>query len=118
MQSCLKRLIPAAVILLSLLAVSPSVRAQADEPWMFLRDFTVVPGAVSEIESGYVASVFRNTEKGLLALVIYPEVCDPSGCGVENPVAYFVVDTKGLLVKLHLNPGTKLSSLNTGFHIA
>jgi hypothetical protein len=108
----------ATVILLILLAVAPSARAQGDGPWMFLRDFTVVPGAVSELEDGYVASVFRNSEKGLLALVIYPGVCDPSGCAVQDPVAYLVVDAQGLLVKLHLNPGTKLSSVIAGFHVA
>ena len=118
MRSCSIRLILVAAVLSFLLGAAPSVRTQAAGPWAFLQDFTHVPGAVSRLEEGYVATVFRNSEKDLLALVIYPGVCDPAGCSVESPIAYFIVDTKGLLVKLHLEPGSRLSSLITGFHFA
>jgi hypothetical protein len=107
-----------AVILLFLLAAPQSVRAQAREPWKFLEDFALVPGAVSRVEDGYIGAVFHNSEKGLFALIIYPGVCGSQGCNVKDPVAYFVVDTKGLLVKLHVEPGTELSSLITGFQSA
>ncbi|MBI2365067.1 MAG: hypothetical protein HYV01_08700 [Deltaproteobacteria bacterium] len=107
-----------AVILLFLLAGLPAVPAQAGEPWEFLEDFALVPGAVSRVEDGYVAAVFHSSEKGLFALIIFPGVCGSQSCNVKDPVAYFVVDTKGLLVKLHVEPGTELSLLIAGFQSA
>ena len=118
MQPRLRRLMMATVISSILLSVAPSVRAQTDGPWMILQDFALVPGAVGPVEDGYVGSVFRNFEKGLLALVIYPGMCDPTGCAVQSPVAYLVVDAEGTLVKIHLEPGTRLSSLIPDLHIA
>lgn len=118
MQSRLIRPRLVAVILWFLLAWIPSVPAQAREPWKFLEDFALVPGAVSRVEDGYVAAVFHNSEKGLFALILYPGVCGSQGCNVKDPVAYFVVDTKGLLVKLYVEPGAELSSPIAGFQSA
>ena len=119
MQSRLIKLGLVSVIHLFLLAVLLTVPAQAGEPWKFIEDFALVPGAVSRVEDGYVAAVFHNSEKRLFALIIYPGVCGSQSCNVKDPVAYFVVDTKGLLVELHVvEPGTELSSLIAGFQSA
>jgi hypothetical protein len=75
------------VILWFLLAGISSVPAQAREPWKFLEDFALVPGAVSRVEGGYVAAVFHNSEKGLFALIIYPGVCGSQSCDVTDPDA-------------------------------
>jgi hypothetical protein len=118
MQSRLIKRVLVAVILFILLALLPSVPAQAGEPWKFLEDFALVPGAVTRVEDGYVAAVFHNSEKRLFALIVYSGVCGSQSCNVKDPVAYFVVDTKGLLVKFHLEPGAEISSVIAGFQSA
>ncbi len=111
-------LVSIVIVLLTLSAVPQSSHAQAEEPWKFLQDFTVVRGAVRPVNDGYVGAVLSNPAKGYLALVIYAGVCRGQSCAVERPVAFFVVDTKGVLIRHHLEPGATLESMVDGFQIS
>ena len=102
----------------TLLAAPQSSHAQAEEPWNFLQDFTLVDGAVRPVKDGYVGAVLSNPATGYFALVIYPGVCRGQSCAVENPVAFFVVDAKGILVRHHLEPGATIESMIGGFQIS
>ena len=105
MPSRLIRLASIAMIFAILSAAPQSSHAQAEEPWKFLQDFTIVSGAVRPVNDGYVGAVLSNPAKGYFALVIYAGVCRGQSCAVKRPVAFFVVDTKGALVRHHLEPG-------------
>jgi len=118
MPSRLTKLASVAVIFSFLSAVPPLLHAQAGELWTFLQDFTLVSGAVRPVRDGYVGAVLRNTAKGYFALVIYTGVCQAQSCAAEKPVAYFVVDTDGVLIRHHLEPGATLESLIGGFQIS
>lgn len=118
MRSRLIRLASIAMIFAILSAAPQSSDAQAEEPWTFLQDFTPVSGAVRPVNDGYVGAVLTNSATGYFALVVYPGVCRRQSCSVENPVAYFVVDTKGILVRHHLEPGATIESMISGFQIS
>lgn len=106
-------------VIMSILSAVPSIlHAQAEEPWNFLKDFTAVSGAVRPVKDGYVGAVLHNPGKGYFALVIYPGVCRGQRCAVENPLAFFVVDTHGILVQHHIEPDAKLDSTIGGFQIS
>lgn len=107
-----------AIVLLALSAVPQSSEAQAEEPWKFLQDFTLISGAVRPVNDGYVGAVLSNPAKGYFALVIYAGVCRGQSCAVERPVAFFVVDNEGVLVRHHLEPGATLDSMVSGFQIS
>jgi hypothetical protein len=115
------RLISAVAIAFILLALSPvtrSTQAQAEEPWKFLQDFTLVNGAVRPVNDDYIGAVLSNPVKGYFALVIYAGICRGQSCAVERPVAYFVIDTNGVLVRHHLEPGATLESMIGRFEIS
>ena len=118
MPSRLIRLVSIAVVLLMLSAVPQSSHAQVEDPWKFLQDFTLASGAVRPVNDGYVGAVLTNSAMGYFALAIYAGVCRRQSCAVENPVAYFVVDTKGILVRHHLEPGATIESMISGFQIS
>ena len=118
MRSRLIKLASVAAIFSILLAVPPALHGQAEDPWNFLQDFTLVDGAGRPIEDGYIGAMLHNSEEGLFALVIFAGGCRGQSCAVENPVAYFVVDTKGRLVKSHVEPGAKLETMLGGFQIS
>src|SRR5574342_456681 len=105
MRPRLIKLASVAAVFSILSAVPAALHAQAEEPWKFLQDFTLVRGAVRPVKDGYVGAVLHNSAKEHFALVIFAGGCRGQSCAVENPVAYFVVDTKGLLVKSHIEPG-------------
>lgn len=107
-----------AIVLLTLSPVAQSSQAQAEEPWQFLQDFTLVSGAVRPVNDGYVGAVLSNPAKGYFALVIYAGVCRGQSCTVERPVAFFVVDTTGVLIRQHLEPEATLESMVSGFQIS
>ena len=115
------RLISAVSIAIVFLALSPvpqSSQAQAEEPWEFLQDFTLVRGAVRPVNDDYVGAVLSNPARGYFALVIYTGVCRGQSCAVESPVAYFVIDTNGVLVRHYIEPGTTLESMIGSFQIS
>lgn len=119
MRSRLKKWASVGVIfsLLSWVA-PPALHAQTEDPWDFLHNFTLVHGAVSPIEDGYVGAVLHNPAEDHLALVIFAGVCDGSGCVVENIVAYFVIDSRGVLVRHHVEPGARFESIIGDFQIS
>ena len=116
-RSKLNNLAYVAVVLLILSAVGSALHAQTDEPWNVLRDFTFIHGTISPVTDGYIGAVLHNPAKAHFALVIFAGVCHGHSCAVESPVAYFVVDAKGLLLTSHVEPGTKLESIG-GFQIS
>ena len=118
MPSRLIRLASIAIIFAILSAAPQSSHAQAEEPWKFLQDFTLVSGAVRPVNDGYVGVVLTNAAMRYFALVIYAGVCRGQSCAVENPVAYFVVDTTGIVVRHHLEPGATIESMISGFQIS
>ena len=105
----------ALIVFATLLLVRSPLHAQEDNPWIYLRDFEFVEGAVSPVQGGYIATMLRNTAKGLLALVIYPGECRAGDCIVGSPTAFIAVDSPGRIVKLHIEPGMKLESIILGF---
>jgi hypothetical protein len=113
----LKNLVYVTVILLILSAVASALYAQTEEPWNALRDFTFVHGAIGPLTDGHVGAVLHNSAKAHFALVIFAGVCHGHSCAVETPLAYFVVDTQGLLLISHVEPGAKLESIG-GFQIS
>ncbi len=117
MRSKLNNLIYVAVVLSILSAVGSALHAQTDEPWNVLRDFTFIHGTIGPVTDGYIGAVLHNSAKAHFALVIFAGVCHGHSCAVETPVAYFVVDAKGLLLTSHVEPGAKLESIG-GFQIS
>ena len=97
---------------------------ESGDPWKFLNGFTPVRGAISQVEERYIAALFQNPKKALRPLVIYPADCGSQICSLDRPVAYSVFDTKGLIVKLYIEPGAELrlyrvlTSAVTGFNAA
>ena len=118
MRIRLTRAVSIAIVLLALSPAPQSSHAQAEEPWKFLQDFTLVNGAVRPVNDGYVGAVLNNPAKGYFALVIYAGVCRGQSCAVERPVAFFVVDTTGVLIRHHLEPGATLESMIGSFQIS
>ena len=118
MRSQLRNLTAIAAVLSILLVVPPALHAQAEDPWNYLQNFTLVDGAGRPLEDGYIGVVLHNSEEGLFALVIFAGGCRGQSCAVENPVAYFVVDTQNRLVKSHVEPGAKLETMLGGFLIS
>jgi len=106
------------IALTILLLVRAPLDAQQDSPWSFLQDFGFVQGAVSPVQGGYVAAVLYDSAKNLFALVIYPGECRTQSCAVKAPVAFFVVDSEGLLVKHHVEPGAELASIIPGLNFS
>lgn len=117
MKCHLKQGIAVAVIGAICLLAPPRSHSRDEEPWNYLRGFTPVEGAVSLINHAYVGVVFHDAGSGYLALVVYPGVCQAQDCGLEPPVAFFVVDSGGSLVRHHLEPGTSLENVFGNFQI-
>jgi hypothetical protein len=106
-------------IIFSLLSsVVPVLQAQTEDPWDFLQTFILVRGTVRPIEDGYIAAVLYNSAEEHLALVIFAGICDRSSCAVENIVAHFVIDSRGVLLRHHIQPGAGFESIIGRFQIS
>jgi hypothetical protein len=105
-------------MLLLALVVPPTLRATTEDPWEFLRDFTHVQGAISQVEEQHIGALFYKAEPELIALIIFPVDCSIQGCELLHPVAYAVFDAEGQMVSFHAEPGQAiLLSKLTGFQI-
>jgi hypothetical protein len=91
-----------AALMSSLVLIVPTTyRADNDNPWDFLKDFTHVRGAITPVEERYMAALFFNAKKQLNALVLFPAKCVERRCSLSEPVAFSVFDSRGLLVRFH-----------------
>lgn len=97
----------AAAIFMLAQALPPSLRAQSENPWNFLADFTLVPGSIVQIQEHYVAALFRDPQKRLSAVVLYTADCDSRTCTIGDSVAYVVFDAQGIDVRHYVNPKEK-----------
>ncbi|MBI2360410.1 MAG: hypothetical protein HYV04_16165 [Deltaproteobacteria bacterium] len=104
MKLKLTRHILAAILLLSLTFV-PQLSPRAEEAWNFLDGFTPIPGRITRVGERYVAALFVNSEKQLLALVVFNATCDSGSCRVNRRAAYSVVDAAGSNIRSHVEPG-------------
>ena len=95
----------ASLLFLLVLAIASVPGAENEDAWEFLGDFRHVEGAIRPVDDGHVAALFYHANKRLTALVIFPSSCDAQRCSLDNPVAYSVVNEKGVIVRSHENNG-------------
>ena len=95
------------------LMITPSLNSSTEGPWDFLHGFVYVPGAVGQIETRHIGTLYYNADQELTALVIYPVDCGSEQCALRHPVAFAVFAARGQIVKFHADPGqeTLLSKL-------
>ena len=97
-----------AVLVLCLVFVPSLIKAEAQNPWKPLENFSFVPGSELQIEEGYVVAAYRNLEDKLNAFVIFNATCDPNAyCTAHHAAAYAIVDTDGNVVRSYVDPGEK-----------
>jgi hypothetical protein len=92
------------VILILFLSIPPLLNARADDPWEDLKGFTLVPNSPARVEEHYVAALFQNSEKGLLAVVLFNVTCDSDRCKVNNRAAYSLFNDEGRNVRVYVDP--------------
>jgi len=100
-------LVPALAIFSLLLAVPPSLPAQADKPEEILADFILVPGGISRIDGHTVAALFHNSERAPAALVIFPAECRSQECAISAPLGCAIFDAEGRVLQLYAAPGAE-----------
>ena len=107
MNSRLRKLIPVLAILSLALAVPPLLRAQAYGPDEILANFTLVPGGISRVDEHAVAALFHNSERALVALVIFPAECRSQECAIGEPLGCAIFDAAGRVVQLYVVQGAE-----------
>lgn len=91
-------------ILFLLLAPAPSPSVEAEDPWQFLKGFSLIPDSPARVEEHYVAALFVNREKQQLAVVVFNATCDSGNCGVNNRAAYSVFNAEGSNIRRYIDP--------------
>ena len=95
-----------AVLLLSFLLVPSLIKAEAQNPWKPLENFSLVPGSELQIEERYVVAAYRNSDAKLNAFVIFNATCDRDAeCTAHHPAAYAILDREGNVVRSYVDPG-------------
>lgn len=109
------------IVLASIMAFQPR-HAKGQNPWGELAGFHSV--GVSRLDDTAVIAVLVDSDETLIALVIFPAVCDGSDCVLSDPGAFFVTDLEGSVVRLHIEPGHEaichslVTSVLKGFSVA
>ena len=91
-------------ILFLLLVFAPSPSVQAEDPWQFLKGFTLIPDSAARIEEHYVVALFVSSDKQQLAVVIFNATCDSGSCRANHRAAYSVVDAEGSNIRRYVDP--------------
>lgn len=93
----------------ALVLVAPAMlKAETDDPWEVVKEFTFIPDSIVRVERHYVAALFYHSEKGLYALVIYTADCESGSCTIQDNVAYAVTDARGVLIQRYVKPQEEL----------
>jgi hypothetical protein len=109
------------VVLALMLAMQPR-QAKGQNPWSQLSGFHSV--GVSRVDNTAVVAVLFKPDDKLVAMVVFPAVCDGADCVLSEPGAFFVTDLQGSLVHLHIEPGHEgithpiFASVLAGFSLA
>ncbi len=91
-------------IFVLLVALAPLPSVQAEDPWQILKGFTLIPDSPTLVEEHYAAALFVNSEKGLLAAVIFKVTCDSGSCDANHGAAYSVFNAQGLNIRRYVDP--------------
>jgi hypothetical protein len=109
-------------ILLALLLAALPRQATGQNPWSQLSGFQSV--SVSRVDNSAVVAVLFNPDHKLLAVVVFPAVCDGADCVLSEPGAFLVTDLEGSVLRLHIEPGREdishpiLAAVLKGFSVA
>jgi hypothetical protein len=109
------------LLLLALMLGFYPRQATGQNPWGILSGFHSV--GVGRFD-GAVVSVLFNADDSLMALVVFPALCDGDDCVLSDPAAFFVGDLDGGVVRLHIEPGREaicqpiFASVLKGFALA
>ena len=110
------------LVILALVLSFHTRQANGQNPWEQLAGFHSV--GVSRLDDTAVVALLVNSDGKLIALVVFPAVCDGADCTLSDPGAFFVTDLEGSVVKLHIEPGHEaichsiFTSVLKGFSIA
>lgn len=97
-----------AVLISGILFVPSLIKAEAQNPWKPLENFSFVPGSELQIEERYVVAAYRSSDAKLNAFVIFNATCGPDAqCTAHHPAAYAIVDREGNVVRSYVDPGER-----------
>jgi hypothetical protein len=110
------------LVTLALLFAFQPYQAKGQNPWGILSGFHSV--GVSRIDDSAVVAVLFNSDEKLLAMVVFPAVCEGENCTLSDPGAFIITDLEGGVVRLHIEPGREaichpiFASVVKGFSVA
>ena len=103
MKSRLRGYVLGMILSLSL-GLMPAVSLGAQDPWQFLENFTPLPSSLTRIAERYVAMIYVNRDKQLMAAVIFDASCFANSCEINHRAGYAVVNAEGSNTRLYVDP--------------